>query len=177
MTVPAYSITISPASMFLLQKSPRPWISDLKKDNGGSWEHIIWTFTEPSGRTVPVNSYGLFRDLFQVSESHRHGKLTAGGPSVTAKHRNVGWARMAYIAGVLFFRWGWNWIKMADFLSCLEDFRGKSSSSSSKGPVMSGSSLCCDARKLNISKVAFLFKQGERPVSTWNPTSSLLLNN
>lgn len=44
----------------------------------------------------------------------------------------------------------------------LEDFSGNSSSSSSKGPAMSGSSLCCDARKLNISKVAFLIKEGER---------------
>lgn len=44
----------------------------------------------------------------------------------------------------------------------LEDFSGNSSSSSSKGPAMSGSSLCWDARKLNISKVAFLMSEGER---------------
>lgn len=31
MTLPEYSITISPASMFLLQKRPRPWMGDLEK--------------------------------------------------------------------------------------------------------------------------------------------------
>lgn len=31
MTLPEYSITISPASMFLLQNRPRPWMGDLKK--------------------------------------------------------------------------------------------------------------------------------------------------
>lgn len=44
--------------------------------------------------------------------------------------------------------------------SNLEDFNGNSSSSSSNGPIMSGGSLCCDARKLNISKVAFLIRKG-----------------
>lgn len=34
MTLPEYSITISPASMFLLQNRPRPWMGDLKKQQG-----------------------------------------------------------------------------------------------------------------------------------------------
>lgn len=32
MTLPEYSITISPASMFLLQNRPRPWMGDLAKE-------------------------------------------------------------------------------------------------------------------------------------------------
>lgn len=35
--------------------------------------------------TLPVNSYCFFGDFFQVPESHRHGKLTAGGSSVGKK--------------------------------------------------------------------------------------------
>jgi len=34
MTLPEYSITISPASMFLLQNRPRPWMGDLEKQQG-----------------------------------------------------------------------------------------------------------------------------------------------
>lgn len=33
MTLPEYSITISPASMFLLQNRPRPWMGDLKSQH------------------------------------------------------------------------------------------------------------------------------------------------
>lgn len=35
MTLPEYSITISPASMFLLQNRPRPWMGDLEKHQDG----------------------------------------------------------------------------------------------------------------------------------------------
>lgn len=45
---------------------------------------------------IPVNSYCLFRDFFQVSESHRHGKLTAGSTSVTPTHRKVELTWMPY---------------------------------------------------------------------------------
>ena len=33
--MPEYSITISPASMFRLQNSPRPWMADLRTVWGG----------------------------------------------------------------------------------------------------------------------------------------------
>lgn len=38
---------------------------------------------------LPVNSYCFFGDFLQVPESHRHGKLTAGGSSVRVRHRKV----------------------------------------------------------------------------------------
>ena len=38
---------------------------------------------------LPVNSHCFFGDFFQVSESHRHGKLTAGGSPVGARNSGV----------------------------------------------------------------------------------------
>lgn len=39
MTLPEYSITISPASMFLLQNSPLPWMGDLEKTSESFKRH------------------------------------------------------------------------------------------------------------------------------------------
>lgn len=39
MTLPEYSITISPASMFLLQNSPLPWMGDLETANESFKRH------------------------------------------------------------------------------------------------------------------------------------------
>lgn len=121
---------------------------------------------------LPVNSYCFFRDFFQVSESHCHWELTAGGSSVRVRHTkggiNMNMAStklLPYNSFTILFLWyvaGTNFRikKVAQIVSPnLEDFSGNSSSSSSKGPTMSGSSLCCDARKLNISKVAFLIRE------------------
>lgn len=93
-----------------------------------------------------------------MPESHSHGKLTAGGSPVTVRHREVSVNMLPndFLLGNFKLEF---FLKRLIHNVNLEDFSGNSSSSSSKGPTMSGGSLCCDARKLNISKVAFLIRK------------------
>lgn len=105
--------------------------------------------------SLPVNSNCLLRKFFQVSEPHRHWKLAARSAPENGKREKTCKTEAACSIGCnLLFVCFQQMAKMPP--THLEGFSVTSSSSSSKGPTISGSSRYCDARKLNMSKVPFL---------------------
>lgn len=148
--LPSIDVPFAEESTTMNRRSKAPQGEKIRKFNWFIFGHQ-WN---PKGfyghLSLPVDSYCFFWDFLQVSESHCHGKLTAGGSP----------GRDATELSVLM----WKLLNFTDkseanWMTNLEDLSGNSSSSSSKGPNMSGSSLCCDARKLNMSNVAFLVKK------------------
>lgn len=76
MTIPEYSITISPASIFLLQNRPRPWMADLKGTDGGP-EHtddITETTKYNMANTTACTYQQLNNYKSYISISHNHEK-------------------------------------------------------------------------------------------------------